>query len=532
MSVIVYKDQLTPQAKAEAVKDLTYTYRPYIPGKRFQKKAEYLYNFIEMRDYMHIPMHYASQLELKDGTTPRRARKPETDVGKFTGTLKEEKDQPALVAELQERLQRAGTALMHLPTGKGKTTMSVYLSCELKRVTLVLCERKQVANWKKTFETRTTTTPYVLSTKRNPKYIETNVRKREYPRAFLLEVVKHFGGWTKLGLKASDYKDNAVLKKYLEDEKYLSRYVEMRMQNPVSKYVLVKEPKQLGVIIATPEILKKTPQWFRDSIGTFIVDEVHSFYTAQRARIMCAIAPEYFIACSATPFKSKKKFSGLILDIVGQNQVVFRQTDAHYLLIKYNTGIRILPGVDSKEDGYWDSLLCAQSDDMVRNQMVVDIVKQYPKRRFIVFTWRNESHTPKICQLLDEAGISNSLYCGSDTEYEQAQVVVTTVSKGCEGFDQDAVCRGFDPTDPDSRISMLISLITMRSKETFRQMRGRVVGRATNPGIIMFSDLNRVCDSHCKQMLISAKKDPNCTALEMEHGGPLPESWEIIETKE
>lgn len=531
MSVLVYNNQLTPEVKAKTVKDLTYSHTPYIPGRRFQKKAEYLYNFIETRDCMHVPMYYASQLELSDGTAPRRTRKKDVDIGKFTASLQAEKDQPALVAELRERLQKTGTTLMHLPTGKGKTTMSACLSCELKKVTLVLCERKQVSNWKKTFDDRTTAAAYVLTTKRNPQYIELAVRKRQYPRAFLLEVVAHFGGWKKLGVAAGDYKQNEELKKYLEDANYLARYIEMRLLNPVSKYILVKEPKVLTVIIGTPEILKKTPQWFRDSIGTLIVDEVHSFYTAQRARVMCSLVPEYFIGCSATPFKSKKNFSGIILDIVGKSQVVFRETNDHYLLIKYNTGIRILPGIDSKEDGYWDSLLRAQSEDEERNRMAVEIIKNYPKRKFLIFTWRNEAHTPKICKLLSEAGISNSLYCGSQTEYDDAQVVVTTISKSGEGFDQSATCIGFDPTDPDSRISMMITLVTMRSKDTFRQMRGRVVGRAHNPGIIMFSDINRVSDSQCKQMLLSAKKDPECTTLEMNHGGALPDSWEVIEDR-
>lgn len=76
-----------------------------------------------------------------------------TRLFEFTGSLLEgERDQTVAMPLALTHLHSAHTVLLALHTGYGKTTCSVYLSCALKRKTLVLCHLSSVnTQWVEAF---------------------------------------------------------------------------------------------------------------------------------------------------------------------------------------------------------------------------------------------------------------------------------------------------------------------------------------------------------------------------------------------
>lgn len=519
MSIAISLKDWETQVKRRITAELRFQAKQtYLPGQRFQPKPEHLIFWRSEKGMTYVPLNYGmyvqnnpSCVDPREGLDeeqlvalkPTRLPDPKGTIDiEFTADLLEEKGQPAVVEEAKEKLSRSHTVLLHLPTGKGKTTVAIYLSAFLKKKTMILVESKHVKGWKETISKRTSGFPWVF--------------KPEGPASWIYKASCFVNGeW--------------VVDEAMKKKKNVKRLWEVGTRKNGQKKLVV-EPNGYTHVIVTPGMffskdprsnkkLLQFPQQLIDLVGLMIVDEVHNYYTQNSISIFTAVQPEYFIACSATPRKGKKRYFPVLYAMVGEENTVYRPLDEEFVMVKYNTRVPLLLGSDPKDKGYWGNLQAAQCEDLRRNRIAVEIIKAHPGRKVMVITWRNKQHVPVISKLLTEEGISNSEYTGTMKSYPDAQVLISTINKGGEGFDQESACSDYD----GKRIDLVIVTVTMDSVELFQQVIGRAVGRAHDPWIVVLSDINNTCDKHLTKMYGFVKKQPRATFFEMNHGDEWPE---------
>ena len=109
------------------------------PFQSFQSFPEKFPMFQETEQVLRIPRFYG----VKTFGIPRINKIPKgvsIDIT-FHGSLKEELQQPTAVQKTMEQLQTSGGALLSLPTGYGKTSCALYMTCQLKVKTLIIVHK-------------------------------------------------------------------------------------------------------------------------------------------------------------------------------------------------------------------------------------------------------------------------------------------------------------------------------------------------------------------------------------------------------
>lgn len=97
--------------------------------------------FAESPTAVYLPRHYAeSVLGLPKGTWKGGA--PKACPMTFKGELKESTRQPEAVAASLDALKNQGGGILSLPTGYGKTTVALYLACQMGLKTLVVTHKE------------------------------------------------------------------------------------------------------------------------------------------------------------------------------------------------------------------------------------------------------------------------------------------------------------------------------------------------------------------------------------------------------
>ncbi len=97
-------------------------------------------------------------------TTRHSLIEPECDISLG---IKKGVDQSTIVKEACDYLSSKGHCFLNIPTGCGKTTMSVYLACALRRKTIIVSSVSVTLDqWKEEFEKHTNLKPQYLDTKK------------------------------------------------------------------------------------------------------------------------------------------------------------------------------------------------------------------------------------------------------------------------------------------------------------------------------------------------------------------------------
>lgn len=144
---------------------LTFTERlKYIPGLRFQPKAKNLEFCRSEGEVLHVPLWYAIhrlqqeppvrqriRLALREHVTLRRGDHAH--------------DQKTMIDEATAILDKERSVLLHIPTGRGKTLMAIYLSCHYSLLTFVMCKKALMPHWKKKVEESTTGSCWMIGKK-------------------------------------------------------------------------------------------------------------------------------------------------------------------------------------------------------------------------------------------------------------------------------------------------------------------------------------------------------------------------------
>ena len=123
-----------------------------------------------------------------------------------------------------------------------------------------------------------------------------------------------------------------------------------------------------------------------------------------------------------------------LLSLLFTEHRIIRKLSAKHTVYQINTGIQ--PEVDYDKDGKikWNTVIESLSNDKKRNDMILQIVKKFDTRVFLIMCKRT-SQAKYLYDKLCSVGESVSLYIESSTEYDKdARILIGTVKKVGVGF--------------------------------------------------------------------------------------------------
>jgi superfamily II DNA or RNA helicase len=185
-------------------------------------------------------------------------------------------------------------------------------------------------------------------------------------------------------------------------------------------------------IMNASNVSKHDVEYYKD-IGFLIVDEVHLIMAEGLSKCMQRIVPRYVMGLSATPYREDGL--NILLDLYFGKRKIYRKLFRKHTVYKINTNF--VPTVEFANNGRvnWGVLLDSQSNDRKRNEMIVKLVKYFPKRVFLILCKR-VNQGKYLVQRLNEEGESVTSLIGKQQEYEQkSRILVGTSSKAGTGFD-------------------------------------------------------------------------------------------------
>lgn len=178
--------------------------------------------------------------------------------------------------------------------------------------------------------------------------------------------------------------------------------------------------------------IPKISDEFLSTIGTCIIDEIHLIMAEKLFKGMFKVFPRYVIGLSATPYRPDG-LNKLLHVFCGDDKLVEKLYKEHTVYL-VRTGIKIPYEIQWNGKMDWNSLLTNQAENMERNKMIVNIIKDFPERHFLVLCKR-VSHGMCLKEMLLEEGEHVSELLGSKTTFDNtARILVATTQKCGVGF--------------------------------------------------------------------------------------------------
>jgi superfamily II DNA or RNA helicase len=233
------------------------------------------------------------------------------------------------------------------------------------------------------------------------------------------------------------------------------------------------------VIINAINIQKFGEEFFK-SIGVVIVDEAHLIMSQVLSQSLKYIFPKYVIGLSATPYRPDG-LNALMTFYFTEHKII-RDLKRNHTVYKVETGFT--PEVEYDRNGkvIWGKILEGQCSNMMRNNLIVDIVTKFNNRNFLVLSKRVEQ-AEFIYKKLKEKGENVSLLIKSETVFDKNdRILIGTTGKVGVGFDHD-------------KLDALI--LASDLEEYFIQYLGRVFRRTdVEPIIFDLVDNNSILKKH------------------------------------
>ena len=172
---------------------------------------------------------------------------------------------------------------------------------------------------------------------------------------------------------------------------------------------------------------------FFDKIKVLVVDEVHLIMAEKLSELTFYVQPRYMIGLSATAYRTDG-FNVLLDLYFGKNKII-REINHKHIVYVVNTGFK--PEMTFSENGKvnWSSVLDSQAKDEKRNEIILNIIKRFSDRVFLVLVKRVE-HGEYLVKKLEEMGEYVTSLLGSNQEFDkEARILVGTGQKVGTGFD-------------------------------------------------------------------------------------------------
>jgi hypothetical protein len=226
----------------------------------------------------------------------------------------------------------------------------------------------------------------------------------------------------------------------------------------------------------------------RMRIGHFVIDEADCFCTLGRIKCFFSIEPLFTTALTAT-YERLDGFHIILDCVVGPDRIT-RISKKPFFVFQRPTIFEANPKVGPRGIVFDD--LVAQFDSIPeRNSMIIEMILHNLSEKILVLT-KHVEHAENLHKwltyYLQPYGKTVSLLAKNMRKYDDASVIIATISKAGRGFDEKEACHDWK----GERINMLILASSTRQIE---QIAGRVF-RSEIPIIIDFVDNHKNTQSH------------------------------------
>jgi superfamily II DNA or RNA helicase len=185
-------------------------------------------------------------------------------------------------------------------------------------------------------------------------------------------------------------------------------------------------------IMNAANVSKHSHEYYKD-IGFMIIDEVHLIMAEGLSKCMQKIVPRYVMGLSATPYREDGL--NILLDLYFGEKKIYRKLFREHTAYKIKTNF--VPTVELASNGRvnWGVILDTQAHDKARNEMIIRLIKYFPKRVFLVLCKRVRQGN-YLVQRLEEEGEDVTSLIGKQQEFDHdSRILVGINSKTGTGFD-------------------------------------------------------------------------------------------------
>ena len=248
-----------------------------------------------------------------------------------------------------------------------------------------------------------------------------------------------------------------------------------------------------NVIICMDTRWGKIPPEWRSYVGTLIIDEAHAFCTRSHVECLLAFQPKYVIAESAS-LERDDEMHKMILAITG-NIIIYRDFSGPFTVYKTLTGVQPERTFDVRGQLKWSAFQESTLMNEKRNAIILNLIRGYAYKKILVLTALKE-HTKLLHGWVTQLGIGCDFYCGTKKAYQDAAVLVGTMSKIGTGFDPATSCDTYDGRP----FEILILASSIKKYAMLTQNVGRVF-RCENPTIFHLVDDDPIYQRHWTKCL-------------------------------
>lgn len=247
-------------------------------------------------------------------------------------------------------------------------------------------------------------------------------------------------------------------------------------------------PPVCDVVICMDTRWNLLPKEFRDAIGFLIIDEAHCFCTPSRVGCLLAFHPKYILIESGS-LERDDNLHSMIYAIAGSHGV-YRESTIPFKVMKIMTNTKPIRKMNRMGGIDYISLVRDTLMDERRNQIILNLALANPNFKILILTSLVD-HAMGLNEALLQRGASSDCLCGTRKGYQDANILVGTVSKIGTGFDQANFCQTYDGRPFD----LLILVCSLKKYSMLIQNIGRVF-RSKYPTVMHLVDNDDIFKAH------------------------------------
>jgi len=208
------------------------------------------------------------------------------------------------------------------------------------------------------------------------------------------------------------------------------------------------------------------PKEYRESIGTLIIDEAHSWCIPTGVDCLLAWEPKYVIAETATLIRADQMHQ--MMQVVCGLHGVFKKTQKKFEVHKIFTGYQPEVGKTAQGRLDYNALLKDISNSEYCNKIILNLLKSNTDRKALILT-RLREHVDILYKMIQQAGLKVDYLAGNKKNYSDSNILIGTISKIGTGFDEKNACKDFG----GQRINMVILASSIKDEALLEQSVGR-----------------------------------------------------------
>jgi hypothetical protein len=267
-----------------------------------------------------------------------------------------------------------------------------------------------------------------------------------------------------------------------------------------------RPPETCTVIICMDTRCELIPKEVQDQVGFLIIDEAHAFCTPNHVACLLTFQPKYIVVESAT-LERDDGMETMIYAICG-TQGVFREFNTPFNVVKILTNTKPIRKLNRMKEIDYIALRSDTLFDPRRNQIILELTARNLNCKILILTALVD-HAVYLHRALLQRGIKSDCLCGTKKGYEDATVLVGTISKIGTGFDQANFC----PTYDGRPFDLLILVTSIRKTSALVQNVGRLFRSKTVPTLYHLVDNDDIFKNHWNR----------CRKWYLKHGGVITE---------